>query len=157
MANLSTNSANNSKTLKITGYANVFYLKNANNHITLPGAFRKACTRMTGIRFLWQHDHSKPLGKITKLIEDDYGLYIEAMMPLKIKQTAEFHELLKIGAINGLSICYKAQNTFGTRYQGKQLTCVKEADVLEASVVTIPGNPGAVISKFEVIETTAGS
>ncbi len=152
MTNIQKNSNTNAKKIKIIGYANVFYLKNANNHITLPGAFQNSCAKLNEIKFLWQHDHSKPLGKITRMYEDHYGLRIEAVVPMKIRQAAEMYELLKVGALNGLSICYKAQNSFPTQYQGSAITCVKEADVLETSVVTIPGNPGAIISNFEIID-----
>ncbi len=60
----------------ISGYASVFGIADNQNDIMNKGAFKSAQNHE--IKLLWQHDVTKPIGIITLLEEDEYGLKIEA-------------------------------------------------------------------------------
>ena len=61
----------------VSGYASVFGVINSHDDIVMRGAFTNI-SQKKDIKFLWQHDQTKPIGVITSLVEDDYGLYIES-------------------------------------------------------------------------------
>ena len=48
-----------------------------------------------------------PIGITTKMYEDDYGLYVEGLLTLGVKQADDARLLSKSGAVKGLSIGYR--------------------------------------------------
>ena len=57
------------------------------------------------IIFLWMHKMDEPIGKITKLVEDDKGLYFEAEID-KIQLGDRAINQLESGTLNQFSIGY---------------------------------------------------
>ncbi|XVN44698.1 MAG: HK97 family phage prohead protease [Rickettsia hoogstraalii] len=80
------------------------------NDLISKGAFANASHH--NVKFLWQHDSKKPIGIITHLAEDDHGLKMEAMINNKVKAGVEAIELIKQGAIDGLSIGFYIKTRF---------------------------------------------
>jgi len=67
----------------VTGYFSAFNVKDSDGDIIRPGAFRKSIAEWFPkgrIKHLLNHDIRLPLGKITELKEDDYGLYYESQI-----------------------------------------------------------------------------
>lgn len=65
----------------VTGYFSAFNTLDSDGDIIRPGAFRKSIEDWFPkgrIKHLLNHDIRQPLGKITALKEDDYGLYYES-------------------------------------------------------------------------------
>lgn len=91
------------------------------------------------IAFLWQHDMSEPIGKFTKLSEDEYGLYAEAEID-KIPQGDRALEQLKSGTLNQFSIGF--QYVWDKIEYDEENECfiVKEINLFEGSVVTLGAN-----------------
>ena len=119
----------------ISGYAAVFNQKDSQGDIILRGAFKNA--EQEKVKFLWQHDAKVPIGKIRKLYEDHYGLYVEVEMILDVAAAREAHSLVKSGAISGLSIGFKPMNYF---YEEDTTRIIEEIDLWEISLVTFPAN-----------------
>jgi len=91
------------------------------------------------IIFLWMHDCDEPLGKITKLVEDDKGLYFEAEVD-KIPEGDRCLEQLKSGTLNQFSIGY--QYVWANCEWDGNLGAfiVKEINLFEISVVSLGCN-----------------
>ena len=84
------------------------------------------------------HDTSQPVGKITALREDAYGLWMQGELLLHVQQGKEAFALLKQEAIKGLSIGYSP-----LKWQVDADTGIRflyEVDLWEVSVVTFPAN-----------------
>src|SRR2546426_564387 len=53
---------------------------------------------------LWQHDADEPIGVWTEMAEDAKGLRVKGQLCLDTARGKEAYALLKMGALNGLSI-----------------------------------------------------
>lgn len=65
----------------VTGYFAAFDIKDSDGDIIRPGAFKKSLNDwfpIGRIKHLLNHDPRQPLGKLTELKEDGYGLYYES-------------------------------------------------------------------------------
>ena len=124
----------------IIGYASVYNIADHHNDLISKGAFANASHH--NVKFLWQHDSKKPIGIITHLAEDDHGLKMEAMINNKVKAGVEAIELIKQGAIDGLSIGFYIKNSV---YNDARQRVITEAELLEISIVTFPANQSAKI------------
>jgi HK97 family phage prohead protease len=126
-----------------SGYASIFSQRDLGNDIVVPGAFAKSLARRgaSGIRMLYQHDPNEPIGVWTSIEEDSRGLHVVGRLTRSVERGREVHELMRAGAIDGLSIGFRtvratAGKAAGTRH-------IIEADLWEISVVTFPMHPQA--------------
>lgn len=96
----------------VTGYFSAFNVKDSARDIVKPGAFAKTIMEQgpdsthPRIKHLLNHDVSMPIGKLTMLKEDAYGLYYES----KIGSNAagkDFIEMVDSGLITEHSIGYR--------------------------------------------------
>ncbi|HJD67540.1 MAG TPA: phage major capsid protein [Rickettsia endosymbiont of Bembidion lapponicum] len=148
--NIEIKSSTNSEVV-ITGYASVYNITDHHNDLIVKGAFANVAHQ--NIKFLWQHDSKKPIGIISHLVEDDHGLKMEVVINNKVKAGREAIELIKQGAIDGLSIGFYIKNSVFNYAKQRVIT---EADLLEISIVTFPANQSAkilYITKGQEIES----
>ncbi|QCK86619.1 HK97 family phage prohead protease [Phreatobacter aquaticus] len=126
-----------------TGYASLFGLADAQKDVVEPGAFAATLARRgpAGIRMLWQHDPATPLGLWLALTEDERGLRVTGKLTTSTARGAETLDLLRAGALDGLSIGFKAVKAAADRRRG--LRRLIEIDLWEVSIVTFPALPGA--------------
>ena len=68
----------------ISGYASVFGIVDSHNDIVMKGAFKSV--KVDNVKLLWQHDIYKPIGAVTFLSEDQYGLKFEYSRPVGLLQ-----------------------------------------------------------------------
>lgn len=136
------------------GYGSVFSITDRGGDIVAPGAFAdtlaaaKAAGRMPAM--LWQHRQAEPIGVYTSMEEDAIGLKVSGKLALKTARGAEAYELMKMGAITGLSIGYKVRDDSWDRVTG--VRTIKKADLFELSLVTIPMNDASRVSAVKTIE-----
>jgi len=130
--------------ITISGYASVFGIIDNHNDIVLRGAF-EGISQKTNVKFLWQHDQTKPIGVITSIAEDDYGLYVEGSINCSTQQGKEAIALIEQGALNGLSIGFITKNS---GYNAQGFREIISADLHEISLVTFPANTEAGISRI---------
>tara|TARA_Y100000114_G_scaffold60362_1_gene55374 strand:+ start:1149 stop:2003 length:855 start_codon:yes stop_codon:yes gene_type:complete len=138
------------------GYASVFGNKDLGNDVVVQGAFRKSI-RAKGarkIKMLFQHDTKEPIGVYTQIKEDGNGLYVKGQLAMNTQKGREVYELMKMGAIDGLSVGYRV-DAKGYHYdeRGKR-RMLKEVDLMEISAVTFPMNPRARVSAVKAEERT---
>ncbi len=130
------------------GYASIFGNKDLGNDVVDMGAFKKSLRRRgpKGVKLLYQHDTKQPIGVFDKIREDDRGLFVKGRLALGTQKGREVFELMKMGAIDGLSIGYKVDSKGYSYDQGGKRRRLKEVDLMEISAVTFPMNPQATIS-----------
>ena len=127
---------------EVEGYLAAFNNRDLGGDVVLPGAFDASLAAGHKVRFLRQHDHSKVLGTVLALKADAHGLHGR----FKISRTPlgeETYQLLKDGALDSFSIGYlpdEAEHKDGGVRELKQVT------LLEASVVSLPMNPRALVT-----------
>ena len=127
----------------IEGYASVFGLIDQGGDTVAPGAFKASLAgsdgRAPAVKFLWQHDPTRPIGIWTSLVEDEVGLRVRGRFLTDVQAGAEALSLLRAGAVEGLSIGYRVRQAEKAGL-GRRLT---EIDLWEVSLVTFPMLPEA--------------
>ncbi|MFA4994223.1 MAG: HK97 family phage prohead protease [Bdellovibrionales bacterium] len=131
-----------------TGYASVFGECDLQNEIVAAGAFARTLAkwRRQGRTpaLLWMHDPTQPIGIWQSVHEDANGLYVEGRLAVRTQKGAEAHELLKLGALTGLSIGYRVVSS---KIDGKRKARIlTDVDLFEISLVTFPANEAARVS-----------
>lgn len=124
------------ETGEFEGYAAVFNNEDMVSDVIEPGAFTKTLQENRNIPILWQHKTDEPIGITTEITQDQHGLYVKGQLNLATTRGREAYELLKQGAIKGLSIGYDTiKETWinGVRH-------LKEIRLWEYSLVTFPAN-----------------
>ncbi len=132
----------------IDGYASVFNVIDSQNDLIERGAFENVSSEK--VKLLWQHDIAKPIGIVKTIYEDSYGLKIEAEINNKILCGMEAIELIKQGAVDGLSIGFCAKEF---DYNNQGIRIIKKIDLMEVSIVTFPANRSASITNFKTQNT----
>lgn len=142
-----------SETGEFTGYGSVFDVVDHHNDQIKPGAFAKSLKKHsdkgTLPALLWQHRHDKPIGKFTKMSEDQHGLYLEGKLLVNddpLAKTAYAH--LKNESVRGLSI---GGRIVDEDRQKDGVYFLNEFDLWEVSVVTFAANPEAKIQQVKTI------
>ena len=132
----------------VEGYGSVFGVRDNYDDVIAKGAFvdSLAAHKSEGTMpaMLWQHDSSQPIGVWSEMIEDENGLRIKGMLALGTTRGKEAHELLKMGALNGLSIGFMSKQwAYDQKTEVRTLT---EIELWEVSLVTFPANEKARIT-----------
>jgi HK97 family phage prohead protease len=127
----------------VEGYASLFGEIDAARDVVMRGAFR-ASLAVRGARrvpMLFQHDPSEPIGVWLDLHEDATGLFARGRLIPEVARARELLSLLRAGAIDGLSIGFRAARArIDPRTRVRSLLAV---DLWEISIVTFPLLAGA--------------
>jgi len=125
------------------GYASLFNRADMSGDVVLPGAFRESLGRRgaSGIKLLFQHDPSEPIGVWQRIVEDKRGLFVRGRLLLELARAREIHLLMRAGAVDGLSIGFRAVSARRDRATGQRR--LEKIDLWEISVVTFPMLPEA--------------
>lgn len=123
------------------GYASKFNGVDSYGDTILPGAYAQTLSnRQRPIQMRWNH-FGPVIGKWTKAVEDDHGLYVEGELTPGHSVADDVYALMKHGAVNGLSIGFRIPPG-GSSKDGK-LRQLKRIDLVEISVVEEPADLGA--------------
>jgi len=131
-----------------TGYGSIFGNEDQGNDIMKKGAFTKSLTKRppSKVKMLYQHKTDEPIGIFTDMYEDNKGLYVKGQLAMGTQKGREAYELLKMGALDGMSIGFKADpNKQGYNENKRGVRTLKEVDLMEISLVTFPMNESALI------------
>ncbi len=123
---------------EFAGYASVFNVRDDAGDIVLPGAFARSLKRngMHAVRMLWQHDVSRPIGVWQEIREDNRGLFVRGRLALNSAAGHEAAELVKAGAVDGLSIGFRTVRA--SRDHLRKARLLHEVELWEISLVTFP-------------------
>lgn len=126
----------------VEGYGSVFGVKDSYDDIIAAGAFKASLDahRKAGTMpaMLWQHDAGEPIGVWTDMVEDEKGLRVIGKLALETVRGKEAHALLKLGALNGLSIGFMSKQWSYDRET--EIRTLTELELWEVSLVTFPAN-----------------
>ena len=135
-----------------TGYGSIFGNEDQGSDIMQKGAFTKSLEQRPAskVKMLYQHKTDEPIGVFTEMYEDSKGLFVKGQLAMGTQKGREAYELLKMGALDGMSIGFRAdpdkqgynENKRGTR-------TLKEVDLMEISLVTFPMNERALIENVK--------
>ena len=125
------------------GYASLFDKEDLGRDVVAPGAFRDslAARGPTGIKMLFQHNPSEPIGVWDSLKEDLRGLYVRGRLMPEVSRAREVLALMRAGALDGLSIGFRALK--GRRDARTGVRRLQKVDLWEISIVTFPLLPEA--------------
>lgn len=112
--------------------------------VVAKGAFATSLAKRK-TKLLWQHDMGEPIGKQLDLREDDTGLFGRwSLVPTDAGTKA--HQLLLAELVDALSIGFI---TTQAEYRDDGVRVLKEVELYEVSLVTIPANPNAVVTSYK--------
>jgi uncharacterized protein len=135
-------------TKRFSGYAAVFFARDAGRDIILPGAFARSLKNTAyNLPLLWQHNAQTPIGRIVSLAEDDNGLQVMGEFATHATAAHDAFELVKAGAVNGLSIGYRVRRADADRKLNVRR--LLDLDLIEVSLVTFPMQPRARVLRVE--------
>ncbi len=118
------------------GYGAVFGNTDRDGDVVAKGAFADSLkARLPAL--LWQHNAKEPIGRFDAVREDERGLFVKGRLA-QSGRGAEAYELLKMGALNGLSIGFVTKEAMRNSAAGTRT--IKRADLMEVSLVTFPAN-----------------
>ena len=133
------------------GYGSIFGNKDLGNYVIEKGAFINSLRKRKpkNVKLLYQHKSDMPIGIFESIQEDEKGLYVKGKLALKTQAGAEAYELLKMGALDGLSIGFRVKPESVSYDKRANKRIIKEVDLMEISLVTFPMNPKATISSVK--------
>ena len=125
------------------GYASLFNREDLGRDVIVPGAFAESLKSRGAprIKMLFQHDPAEPIGVWDEIREDTNGLYVRGRLMTAVARAREILALMRAGAIDGLSIGFKAVR--GKRDARSGIRRLEKVDLWEISIVTFPMLPGA--------------
>lgn len=129
-----------------SGYASLFNNIDHQNDVIIKDAFEKE--KLNGLYpLLWQHDKTKPIGKIIKIFEDNNGLYVTCEINLELSLGKEVSIMIDDKIMNYLSIGYTPleYDYSSSTSSMERIRTIKRIKLWEVSVVTFPANQSAKI------------
>lgn len=134
--------AADSGTLVVEGYANTTD-KDRHGDIILQEAWTKGGldNYLKNPIILAFHDHSKPIGKMVDYFLDSKGLKIVAEIS---KAAGNLYDLVKEGIVKSFSVGFMVKDA---DYDATtDIFVIKDVELFEVSVVSVPANPSSVFS-----------
>ncbi|MGF1787101.1 HK97 family phage prohead protease [Photobacterium swingsii] len=134
-----------------TAYANVKWFKDKAGDVSVDGAFIKSieAAKAKGRlpKMLLQHDYKQVCGVWLEMEEDEKGLRVKGQLALNTSIGRETYELMKMGALDSLSIGYIVKKE---RYDPHTKTnYLEELDIREVSIVTFECNEESLIDSVK--------
>lgn len=129
----------------ISGYATTFDNVDVDGDVIKKGAFEQTLRgRERMVKMRWNH-YGPVIGKWTKIVEDDVGLYVEGELTKGHFEAANAYALLKHGAIDGLSNGFYGEKYSKNKHGGRdfqqinlfEISIVEEQANIQASVGTV--------------------
>ena len=125
----------------VKGYGSIFGNVDSDGDVINRGAYKKTIIESgKRVKYLYQHDMDKPIGKMVHLEEDEKGLVFEASIP-KTRLGMDVIELIKAGVLteNSVGILPIQKEMVGDHRH------INEVRLFEISAVTLAANDQAMI------------
>lgn len=135
----------------ISGYGSVFGQKDQGSDIVVAGAFARSLKTLGRMPvMLFGHNPNEPVGVWDRVEEDEKGLLVKGRLALGTQRGREAHDLVKMGALSGLSIGYR---TIRADFKG-DARLIQEVELWEISLVSFPMLDSARIDAVKAAELT---
>ena len=142
-----------------SGYGSTFGGKpDSYGDVIVEGAFTESLAKGgysgTGVKMLWAHKSDEPIGVWTKITENKTGLKVQGQLALGVQRANDVYQLMKLGALDGLSIGYNIENrdTDIEWDDKKGIRYLKKINLWEVSPVVFAANTRANITNVKTIE-----
>ncbi|WP_347268814.1 HK97 family phage prohead protease [Paracoccus sp. (in: a-proteobacteria)] len=135
----------------IEGYGSIFDNVDNGGDVVAPGAFAASLAQGRKVKMLLQHDPHDVIGVWDQVEEDGKGLRVKGRLLMQVRKAADAYELVKAGALDGLSIGYRTTEASRDR-DGNRV--ILKAEVWEVSLVTFPMNEMARIDAVKAAGMT---
>jgi len=131
---------------RFEGYASLFGREDLSRDVILNGAFQDSLKKRgaSGVKLLFQHDPSEPIGVWQHIEEDQKGLKCTGKLLTEVQRAREVMTLMRAGVLDGLSIGFRVLEAERDRRRNRRL--LRKLDLWEISVVTFPMQPAARIT-----------
>tara|TARA_Y100000592_G_scaffold21106_3_gene32458 strand:- start:4082 stop:5149 length:1068 start_codon:yes stop_codon:yes gene_type:complete len=138
------------------GYGSIFNNTDLGNDVIRKGAFTKSLRKKgaKGIKMLYQHKSDMPIGVFTKMEEDEKGLLVKGQLAMQTQAGREAYELMKMGALSGLSIGFRTNEKGYTYDKRTRKRIIEDVELMEVSLVTFPMNPRAQVDMVKSEDIT---
>lgn len=138
------------------GYASTFGNIDKGNDVVVNGAFRKSLRRRpyNKVKLLYQHRTDEPIGVFRSMREDDRGLYVKGQLAMGTQKGKEVYELMKMGALDAMSIGFKADPKSQSYDERRRRRFLRDVDLMEVSLVTFPMNDKAIVHQVKGSDRT---
>ena len=136
--------------LVIEGYASLWGVADLNRDVVAKGAFSAGLARVGagGIRMLHQHEGRAVVGVWETVVEDDRGLFVRGRIMDWSAEARFAGALAKAGAIDGLSIGFKAKRA---RREGA-FESVERGGFVGGFAGDLPDAAGCAVQSFALAE-----
>lgn len=130
--------------ITISGYPSTDDIDRVNDKV-MPTAFSKSIEtyiKSSGSIF-FNHDWDRPVGKIVSYTPptENTPLYITANIYKELGE--DVYKMLELGVVKSFSVAFYTKEGAIEKQNGKDIYVIKEADLLDISVVSVPANPSA--------------
>lgn len=133
----------------VEGYASTYGNIDRGGDIIEKGAFTKTLSqRSTPVRFLWQHDASRPIGVIEKWEDRAEGLWFKARFA-NTTDGRDARENFASGTIDKFSIGFIPVIQKADKIGNRRVNRIKEVALWEVSAVTFPANEMATMTAIK--------
>jgi len=133
------------------GLASTFGNEDRAGDIFDRSAWDKSLAKRKVYPLLWQHKTSEVIGKI-EVWTDSEGLQAKGTLNLNDSQASKVADLIAMSAVSDLSVGFRMLDYEPVDVKRPYAGCViKEADLMEVSVVTAPCNELAKIKEAETL------
>jgi len=134
---------------RFTGWASVYGVKDRQGEIVQKGAFTASlqdyARRGNYPALLLGHDMQNPVGAIERIRESEQGVEIEGQIDLGVEAGQKAYELVRSKSLHGLSVGFQATE----KTTEKGVPVIKQADLLEVSLVAVPANQECVVTSVK--------
>ena len=142
---------------QIKGYGSLFNVVDSDGDVMEPGCFDKSLAQHKAqgtmpVMFFAHKSWNLPIGVWQSATVDEKGLLLTGQLALKVGSAAELYELMKIGALSGLSLGFYIRRyemilePTTKRAIGRKIF---EADLVECSPVVFPAMRQARVSEVK--------
>lgn len=136
---------------RFEGYASVFGGVDSYGDTIEPGAFAKTIKdRARPPLMLFGHNPGRVIGKWIGMKEDQHGLHVEGEFTPGNTDAQNAYASLKHGALDGLSIGFRIPSGGAEDKKGGG-RIIKQADLVEISLVTMPADDSARIQSVKQV------
>ena len=132
----------------VEGYATVFGNVNYYDFCIAKGAYAELIEKGVTPPMFFNHDSfDLPIGKWTKLEEDEVGLKVTGVLTKGLSRASDVYAALKAGTIDGLSVGFMYDPQDVTVLDDDIISINKISELVEISVCTFPADQKARVSE----------
>lgn len=142
------------KSFRIAGYANTVAKDRTGDVVTAEAWTKGIENYRKNPVLLYQHDHSKPIGRAESIVVDKKGIFVEGAVSDAAEKLHGVQTLIKDGALKSFSVGFRVKDADFDRASDTFL--IKDLELLEISVVSVPANQDSLFSIRKSFEDAEG-